>query len=130
MRPRPPGPVRAAGALVGAQALAAVAFTAALVLRAGSGPAGLGPVLAEAGFFLLVAAALGAVAAGLLTGRPWARTPALVVQVLLLPVVYSLLGPSRQVLVGLAVGALVFATFMLLLNERTRRWSMGADEVP
>ena len=126
-RPRPPGPVRAAGALVGVQALAALAFTVALALRVGAGPAGVGPVVAEAGFFLLVAVALGAVAAGLLTGRLWARTPALVTQLLLLPVVYSLLGPSRQPLVGLAAGALVFATFMLLLNERSRLWSMGVD---
>ena len=129
-RPRAPAPVRAAGALVGVQAVAAVAFTVALVLRAGTGPAGVQPVLAEAGFFLLVAAALGAVAAGLLAGRLWARTPALVTQLLLLPVVFSLLGPSRQFLVGIAVGALVFATFMLLLNERARSWSMGADEAP
>ena len=80
-----------------------------------------------AGFFLLVAVALGTVAVGLLTGRYWARTPALVTQLLLLPVAYSLIGPSRQVVLGLAVGVLVFAAFMLLLNERSRLWSMGID---
>jgi hypothetical protein len=120
-------PVRAAGVLVGLQALAAAVFTAALVLRARSTSAGIGPVLGEAGFFLLVAAALGAVAVGLLVGRYWARTPALVTQLLLLPVVYSLIGPSRQVVLGLATGAVVFATFMLLVNERSRMWSMGLD---
>jgi hypothetical protein len=126
-RVAPPTPVRAAGALVGVQALAALAFTVALVLRTGATPVGAGPVLGEAGFFLLVAVALGAVAVGLLTGRLWARTPALVTQLLLLPVVYSLMGPSRQIVVGLLIGALVFATFMLLLNERSRLWSMGVD---
>ena len=130
LRVAPPTTVRAAGALVGLQALAAIVFTGALVVRAGSTPVGVGPVLGEAGFFLLVAAALAAVAAGLLVGRYWARTPALVTQLLLLPVVYSLLGPSRQLLLGLAAGALVFATFMLLLNERSRLWSMGAGEGP
>jgi hypothetical protein len=80
---------------------------------------------AEAGFFALVTAGLGAVAAGLLRGRPLARTPAIVTQLLLLPVVYSLLGPSHQLVLGLACGALVFAALMLLLHERSRRWAAG-----
>jgi hypothetical protein len=122
-----PTPVCVAGVLVGLQALAAAVFTVALVVLAGVTDLGRGPALGEAAFFLLVAAALAAVAGGLLTGRRWARTPALVTQLLLLPVVYSLLGPSHQVLLGLAAGAFVFATFMLLLNERSRLWSMGVD---
>ena len=126
LRVAPPTTVRAAGALVGLQALAAAVFTGALVVRAGSTPVGVGPVLGEAGFFLLVAVALGAVATGLLTGRLWARTPALVTQLLLLPVVYSLLS-SRQALAGVVCGVWVFAAFMLLLNERSRLWSMGVD---
>jgi hypothetical protein len=119
--------VRGAGVLVGLQALGAAVFTVALVVRAGAAGAGLGLVLGEASFFLLVAVALGAVAWGLLTGRRWARTPALVTQLLLLPVVYSLIGPSRQIVLGLAAGAVVFAAFMLLLDERSRLWSMGFD---
>lgn len=126
-RTAPPVPVRAAGVLVGLQALGAAVFMAALVVRAGSTSAGIGPVLGEAGFFLLVTLALAAVAAGLLAGRYWARTPALVTQLLLLPVVYSLIGPSRQAVLGLVTGAVVFATFMLLVNERSRLWSMGLD---
>lgn len=127
MRGTPPTPVRAAGVLVGLQALAALAFTVALAVRAGSTPLGAGAVLGEAGFFLIAAAALGFVAFGLLTGRRGARTPAIVTQLLLLPVVYSLIGPSRQLLIGLLAGAVVFAAFMLLINERSRAWSVGAD---
>ena len=127
-RATPPAPVRAAGVLVGLQALAALVFTVALAMRAGSAQLGVGPVLGQAGFFLLVAATtLGFVAFGLVSGRRWARTPAIVTQLLLLPVVYSLIGPSRQVLIGLVAGAVVFAAFMLLINERSRMWSMGAD---
>jgi hypothetical protein len=120
-------PVRAAGALVGLEALAAAAFAVVLAMRATATQPGMGAVVGEAVFFLLVAVALGAVAAGLVTGRRWARTPAIVTQLLLLPVVYSLIGPSRQVLIGLVAGAVVFAAFMLLINERSRMWSMGAD---
>jgi hypothetical protein len=119
--------VRAAGALVGLEALAAAAFAVVLALRAGATQLGTGAVLAESGFFLLVAVALGAVAAGLVTGRRWARTPAIVTQLLLLPVVYSLIGPSQQLVLGLATGAVVFATFMLLISERSRAWSMGEE---
>jgi hypothetical protein len=126
-RERPPGPVRAAGVLVGVQALAALAFTVVLAVRIPAAELGVRAAVGEAVFFALVAAALGAVAAGLLAGRRWARTPGIVVQLLLLPVVYSLLGPSRQLLPGLVAGAVVFAAFMLLLNERSRRWSVGAD---
>jgi hypothetical protein len=124
---RPPPQVRVAGALVGVEALGALAFTGALVVRAGSTAFGAGAVLGEAAFFLVAALALGAVAGGLLTGRRLARTPAIVTQLLLLPVVYSLLGPSRQVVIGLATGVLVFAAFMLLISERSRVWSMGLD---
>jgi hypothetical protein len=127
-RDDPPVQVRAAGALVGVQALAAAGFAVVLAVRAGSAALGMGPVLGEAGFFLLVAVAVGAVAAGLLRGRRWARTPAIVTQLLLLPVVYSLIGPSRQLALGLATFAVVFAAFMLLINERSRAWSMGPDD--
>ena len=124
----PPTPVRAAGALVGLEALAAAAFTAVLAARSGAAELGVGAVLAEAGFFLLVAVALGVVAAGLWTGRRWARTPAIVTQLLLLPAVYSLLGPSHQLLIGLVAGAVVVAAFLLLISERSRAWSMGAED--
>ena len=125
--PPVPFPVRLAGALVGLQALAATAFTVVVAVRAGRADLGPTAALGEAGFFLLVAVALGAVAWGLLTGRRWARTPAIVTQLLLLPVVYSLIGPSRQLLLGLATGAVVFAAFMLLISERSREWSMGGE---
>jgi hypothetical protein len=117
--------VRAAGVLVGLQALAALAFTLVLAVRVPTAELGVKAAAGEAVFFALVAAALVAVAAGLVRGRRWARTPAMVTQLLLLPVVYSLLGPSRQLLLGLVAGAVVFAAFMLLLSEPSRRWSMG-----
>jgi hypothetical protein len=125
MRTDAPAPVRVAGVLVGLQALGAAAFAVALAVRAGSTEFGVRPVLGEAVMFLIIAAAVGAVAGGLLTGRRGARTPAIVTQLLLLPVVYSLIGPSRQLLLGVLTGAVVIAAFLLLLDERSRAWSMG-----
>jgi hypothetical protein len=123
----PPSPVRAAGLLVALEGLLGLGFAVALVVRSGSSEAPAVAVLGEAGFFLLTGAALGLVGWGLVAGRRWARTPAIVAQLLLLPAVYSLLGPSRQLVLGLLAGAVVFTTFMLLISERARTWSMGLD---
>jgi hypothetical protein len=42
-------------------------------------------------------------------------------------VVYSLIGPSRQLVLGIVCGVVVFVAFMLLISERSREWSMGLD---
>lgn len=116
-----------AGALVVLQALTAVGFAAALGRRAGAADLPVGLVLGEAGYFVVIGAALFAVGIGLVTGRRWARTPAIVTQLLLLPVVYSLIGPSHQLLPGIGSGAVVVATFLLLVSARSLGWSMGVD---
>jgi hypothetical protein len=123
---RPPPQVRLAGVLVGVQGLLALAFTVALVV-ASFGPGRPGDLLGQAAYFVIIGAALVAVGAGLVLGRRWARTPAIVAQLLLLPVVYSLLGPSRQLVLGIVAGLFVGGTFMLLISERSRTWSMGLD---
>lgn len=125
--PGPPPQVRLAGGLVGAEGLVAIGFAVVLAVRAGSADLPVTDVLGEAGLFVVIGAALLAVACGLLSGRRWARTPAIVTQLLLLPVVYSLIGPSRQLLPGIVSGVYVVSTFMLLISERSRIWSMGLD---
>ncbi|CAA9408557.1 MAG: Integral membrane protein [uncultured Pseudonocardia sp.] len=123
----PPPQVRLAGALVAVQALLALGFAGVLVLRVSSAELPVSFVLGEAAYFAVIGAALLAVGVGLVSGRRWARTPAIVTQLLLLPVVYSLLGPSRQLLLGAVAGAYVVTTFLLLISERSRTWSMGLD---
>lgn len=123
----PPPQVRAAGAVVLAQGLFALGFAVALAVRVSSAELPVSFVLGEAGYFAVVGAALAAVGLGLLLGRRWARTPAIVTQLLLLPVVYSLIGPSRQLVPGLVAGVVVAGTFLLLISERSRIWSMGLD---
>ena len=112
---------------VGVQGLLGVAFAVALVVRALS-PEGSSSILGEAVYFVLIGVALVAVGVGLVRGKRWARTPAIVTQLLLLPVVYSLIGPSRQLVLGIVTGVFVVATFLLLISERSRAWSMGLDE--
>jgi len=125
-----PRQVRLAGVLVGVQGLLGLGFAAALVVRALAADGGgmrAGAIVGEAGYFVLIGAALVAVGAGLVAGRRWARTPAIVTQLLLLPVVYTLLGPSRQLLLGIVAGVFVAGTFLLLISEAARTWSMGLD---
>ncbi len=123
-----PRQVLLAGAGVAAEAVAALVTT--VVLLAGTGTADLpvASVLGEAAMFLIFVAALGFVAWGLVTGRRWARTPAIVVQLLLLPVVYSLIGPSRQLVLGIVAGLLVAGIFLLLLSDAARMWSVDLPQ--
>lgn len=121
---RPPAQVRLAGVLVGVEALAAIGFTVMLLAGAGANGERLGAVIAQGVLFLLLTCGVAAVAVGLVTGRRWARAPGVVIQVLLLPVAYSLIGPSRQVALGLTVGVLAGATLLLLLGQAAKRWAM------
>lgn len=113
--------------IVAAQGLLGLGFAVLLAVRAGDADLPVGFVLGESGFFALVGVALTVAGVGLVGGRRWARTPAIVTQLLLLPVVYSLIGPSRQLVLGLIAGGVVFVAFMLLISERSREWSMGLD---
>jgi hypothetical protein len=126
----PPPQVRVAGALVALQALASLGFAAALAIGASAAALPLGAVLGEAAYFVIIGAALLAVGIGLLIGRRWARTPAIVAQLLLLPVVYTLLSTRGQLISGIAAGVFVATTFMLLISERSRQWSMGLQRGP
>ncbi|MFP5020015.1 hypothetical protein [Pseudonocardia phyllosphaerae] len=129
---RVPAPhnVRIAGALVALQGVVAAVVAVVLAVRAvGDGGPRLYYGLAEAGMFLLLAAAVAGVGYGLVRGVHGCRSPAIVIELLLFGVVYSLLGPSHQLVWGIVVGLVVLATFLLLISEQSRQWSMG-DEYP
>nr|WP_211176923.1 hypothetical protein [Pseudonocardia acidicola] len=116
-----------AGWSVVAQGLLGVAFAVVVAVRTIGAHTGVGNAIGEAVYFAVIGGALVAVGRGLVIGRRWARTPAIVAQLLLLPVVYSLIGPSRQLLWGILAGVVVVTTFLLLISERSRMWSMGMD---
>jgi uncharacterized membrane protein YhaH (DUF805 family) len=121
IRDTPPPQIRVAGVLVGLQGVAALVFAVLVGIQLGR--QALTSVLGEVGYFALIGLALVFVGAALSTGRRGARTPAIVTQLLLLPVVYSLIGPSRQLLLGILAGIYVVATFLLLISEPSRTWA-------
>ena len=121
IRDIPPPQIRVAGVLVGLQGVTALVFAVLIGIQAAGQP--FTSVLGEVGCFALIGLALVFVGAALATGRRGARTPAIVTQLLLLPVVYSLIGPSRQLLLGVVAGIYVVVTFLLLISEPSRLWA-------
>ncbi|MEU4444152.1 hypothetical protein AB0K14_32435 [Actinosynnema sp. NPDC050801] len=122
-----PPAVRAAGALTALQGLVGLAFAVALVVRSFEAEEA-GGVLGEAAYFAVLSAGVLAAGVGLVLGKHWGRTPAVVVQLLLLGVAWYMYGPSGRQLWGALLGAYVVGTLVLLFTNPVRRWALGVDE--
>lgn len=115
-----PRTVRVAGALVGVQGLCGLAFVISLFI---GGTQPMNSRFGEAGYFVLLSAGVLAVSVGLLRGSRWARTPAAVVQVLLIGVAYYALHSASRPEIGLPVAAYCVAVVVLLFTKRARDWA-------
>ncbi|MDJ0395197.1 hypothetical protein QMK17_17870 [Rhodococcus sp. G-MC3] len=123
----PPPTFRAAGVLVSLEGLVGLVAAVVLLVRALSGATdnaanGYG----TAGWFAVVSAAVGGAGIALVLGKRWGRAVALVVQLLLLPVVWSLLTDSHQPLYGALLGIAVIAILVLLFSPASSQW-MAAE---
>jgi len=118
--------VRIAAAVVCLQGALGVLFALALVLRATGGVERVTDVLGEAGYFTVLGGGVFAVGVALLRGHRWARTPALVVQLLLLGVAWYATGPSGRPEYGVPVGLVCLATGAALLSAQARAWAYDA----
>ncbi len=78
--------------------------------------------LATASYFVVLALLMGAVSRGLLRGRRWARTPAIVIELIVGLVGFYLAVPSQQVLAGLVVIAAGVGPVALLLSKQANDW--------
>lgn len=123
----PPVSVRVAAAVVCLQGLLGVLFAGALVARAIGGAERVGDVLGEAGYFTVLGGGVLAVGVALLRGRRWARTPALVVQLLLLGVAWYATGPSERPEYGVPIGLACLAVGAALLTGPARAWAYRDD---
>ncbi|MBF6523056.1 hypothetical protein IU411_22525 [Nocardia farcinica] len=127
-----PATVRGAGALVALEGGVAVAVAIVLVVRGLLGhdqsqASGYG----TAAWFGILGGAVLAAGVGLLLGHRWGRAIAVIAQVLLLPVVWSLLTDSHQPLWGSLLGVVVVGALVLLFAPPSNRWMAqdygGAD---
>lgn len=123
-----PVSVRVAGVLVGLQGLTGVGYAVAVLVGALTNTRGaIGNLYAEAGFFVVLAGCVIAVAVGLLRGQPWTRTPAAVLQLLFIGIAWYVFGPSGQVLVGVVTAVVCVATLVLLFTARARAWAVSVS---
>ncbi|MGO1054493.1 hypothetical protein [Crossiella sp. CA198] len=120
-----PRAVRVAGLLVGLQGLAGVVLVLALLVRALDGAPKPGNVFGEAAYFAVLTAGVLAAAIGLLRGKRWARSPAVVVEILLLGVAWYTLGPSGRWLIGSLAAIYCLAVLVLLFSTHARAWVLG-----
>ena len=118
---RPPRPLVLACGLLGLQALALVGAAAIVLFKAGTQKSSdvAGAVLLAA-IALGGALALGVCARGLLRLRPAARTPAVVIELLALPVSYSLAFQADRVDYGAPILLSALAVIYLLFTPQVR----------
>lgn len=118
----PPGTVRLAAVVVLLEA-AALLLQGVLSLVSGidhgADAAQLG---AQVGYFVILGALLAAVAVGLLRGRRWARSPAIVAQVVALAIGMWMAFPSEQLRWGLIVIALAGGALAMLFSPTANHW--------
>lgn len=124
--PSTPATVRIAGVIVGLQGLAGIVV--AVLLLVGPGVLRLSDRLGEAGFFALMAAAVMGFGIALVLGKRGARSPAVLVELLLIGIAGYATVPSSRPEYGIPVAVLCLAVLYLLLNTRGREWAMDQEQ--
>jgi hypothetical protein len=122
-----PRPVRLAGLLVGLQGVASAVVAVWFLMAVIGGSTGPAP-LATAVWFAGSAAVLVAVGVNLVRGRHGARTPAVVVQLLLLGVAWYATGPSSQPAYGIPAAVFCLTVLVLLFCPPAVRWVTGTNQ--
>src|SRR5437667_10204031 len=124
-----PPTVRGAGLVVSLQGLAGIGFAVAVLVRAiGGGSTPGSNLFGEAGYFAVLGAGVLSCGIGLLLGKTWARTPSVVVEIILVGVAWYALGPSGRPELGVPVAVLSVLVIVLLFTGRSRSWSLGQDD--
>jgi hypothetical protein len=124
--PGTPTTVRTAGVLVGLQGLAGIVF--AVVVAVQPGALNTADRLGEAGFFAVMAAAVIGFGVALVFGKRGARSPAVVIELLLLGIAGYATVPSSRPEYGIPVAVLCLAVLYLLLNPQGREWVMDQQD--
>ncbi|WP_050064711.1 hypothetical protein [Rhodococcus sp. RD6.2] len=118
-----PATVRWAGGLVTLEGAVAVVIAVVLVIRGllGHDQDAANPY-GTAAWFVILGGAVLAGGVALLRGRRWGRAIAVVAQLLLLPVVWSLLTDSHRPVLGVLLGIVVVPALVCLFSSPTSRW--------
>jgi peptidoglycan/LPS O-acetylase OafA/YrhL len=131
--PTPPTTIRVGGGLTALEGLVSLVLAVVLVARElSSSGDGLVSGYGIAVWFAAIGAGVLAAGVSLVRGRRGGRAPATIVQVVLLPVVWSLLTDSGQPVLGAALGVVVVAVLVLLFVPSSLTWTSDrfAEEHP
>ncbi|SFP33335.1 hypothetical protein SAMN05421810_102290 [Amycolatopsis arida] len=124
-----PREVRVAGALTALPGLAALALAVLLLVTALRGQSTVGgDIYAEVAYYALLAAGVLACAGGLLLGRTWARSPAVVLALVVVGVGWYATGPSARPEFGVPLMAAGVLVVVLLFRRPSRAWALGMRE--
>lgn len=126
-----PREVRAAGVIAALPGLAAVGFAVVLLVDAlvsTETTVGGNNVYAQAAYYAILGAGLLACGVGLLLGHTWARSPALVISLLMIGVGWYVAGPSGRPEWGVPIIVVAAGLMVLLFRAPARAWAFGADE--
>ncbi|MET7989951.1 hypothetical protein ABZU76_03470 [Amycolatopsis sp. NPDC005232] len=128
---QPPTPfeVRLAGILTALPGLGLLVLGVVILVRGLQEPSQPGNnIWAEFGTYAVLAIAFLAASAGLVLGRQWARSPGVVVALLLMGIGWYVLGPSGQPAWGVPIGVCGLAALVLLFRRPARAWALGLRE--
>ncbi len=122
LRIPPPVPVVAAAALICLEALGVVILAAVILVSGLGNSASAGQLVAQAAYYVVLAAAMVLCGLALFQGRRWGRTPTIVVQIILLAVAYWMAVPSGRPGWGIALAVLGLVTGGLLITRPANEW--------
>ncbi|TWE30133.1 hypothetical protein [Prauserella muralis] len=124
-----PREVRLAGALTTIPGIALLAIAVVLAVEGLGGASAQGAnVYAEVAYYVVLAAGVLACAGGLLLGKTWARSPSVVVALVLVGVGWYATGPSGQPGFGVPLMLAGIAVLVLLFRRPSRAWALGQLE--
>jgi hypothetical protein len=124
-----PGPVRAAGALVAVQGIAAVVVAVVTLVLGLSGGAPAAVAFGEAGIYVVIAAAFLVPGVLLYRGTRGARNAAVFLQLLVIGGIWWGFNPVDALAVDIPLTVYCLAILvMLLFVESSRAWAMGISE--
>lgn len=120
-----PREVRAAGIIGLVPGLVLFVVGVVLLVQALSGDTVLPGIYAQVAVFILLAVGAIVAAGGLVLGRTWARSPVVVIGLMMLGIGWYVTGPSGKTAFGVPVLIAAVAVLVLLFRRPARAWVLG-----